>query len=100
MATLQYTVWRSAAEVANGPVVAEGAVTIAGTSTASAAVMDAGGGNNSRRVRLFADTACFVTWAENPTALGDFTDGRALGSENPEYFEIPSNFKLAVISRT
>lgn len=100
MASIQYTVWTTAAEVANGPVVNEDSVTIGGTSTQSPTVMDPNGGNVSRRVRLFADTACFVTWGENPTATGDFEGGRALGSENPEYWEIRADYLIAVIERT
>ena len=98
MASLQYTVWATAAEVANGPVINENKVTVGGSSTQSGAI-DSGGGNRSRRVRLFTDTACFVTWGANPTVLQDFTEGRALGSENPEYVEIQADHVLAVIQR-
>ncbi len=99
MASLQYTVWASAAEVANGPVLNENLVTIGGSSTQSSTI-DAPGGNKSRRVRLFANAACFVVWGAAPqTALSDFTQGRALGSENPEYVEINADHVLAVIQR-
>jgi hypothetical protein len=99
MADLYYAVWDTAAEVANGPVKAEGKVAIGGTSTQSAAVVDPAGGNRSRRVRLFADGPCFVTWGENPTAVSDGTDGRPVGAENPEYVEILANHLIAVIER-
>ncbi len=100
MASLQYTVWASAAEVANGPILNENVVAITGSST-QGGVIDSGGGLRSRRVRLFADAACFVIWgAATQTALSDFTQGRALGSENPEYVEIQANHVLAVIQRT
>jgi len=99
MATLQFTVWDTASSVANGPVKNEGTITIGGTSAAGA-VIDATGGNKGRRVRVFADTACWVTWGENPTAVNDGSEGRAMGAENPEYFDIPANLKIAVIQRT
>lgn len=99
MSNLYFTVWDTAAEVANGPVKNEGAIAIAGTSAQSSAVVDATGGNRSRRVRLFAEAACFVTWGDNPTAVSDGTDGRAIGAENPEYVEILANQKIAVIQR-
>ena len=76
MADLFYAVWDTAAEVANGPVKAEGKVSIAGTSTQSSAVVDPTGGNRSRRVRLWAGAACYVTWGVNPTAVNDGTAGR------------------------
>ena len=99
MATLFFRVYETAAEVAAGPKVNEGAVTISGTA-AQSGVMHSTGGNKSRRVRLFADTACFVTWGSNPTALIDGTEGMPLGAENPEYIHINSNEKLSVIART
>lgn len=100
MATLFFAVWDTAAEVANGPVKNEGTVDIAGASTQLSGVIDSAGGNKSRRVRVFADTDCFVTWGLNPTAVNDGSDGRAMGSGNPEYFEIQADFKIAVIQRT
>ncbi len=97
---LQFTVWGTAAEVANGPVLNEGVIAIGGASVASAAVIDPTGDNRGRRVRLFAEAACYVTWGEDPTALNDGTGGRMLGAENPEYFDVPADFKIAVIQRT
>lgn len=100
MATLYYAVWAGASEVALGPVLREEPVTIAGTSTPTADVVDPTGGNRPRRVRVFADVACFVTWGANPVAAADGSDGRPVGAENPEYFDIPADQKLAVIART
>lgn len=94
---LYYTVWNTAAEVANGPVLNEGSITITGTSTQSSAAMDTSGGNRGRRVRVFATEKCFVTWGANPTASA--SDGRPIGEENHEYFDIPADELLAVISR-
>lgn len=100
MATLFYAVWNTAAEVANGPVLQEGTVTIGGSSEATATVIDPTGSNRGRRVRLFADSNCFVTWGESPTAMNDGSGGRPMGSENPEYFDIQANHKIAVIQRS
>lgn len=98
---LQYSVWRTAAEVANGPVLAEATVAIGGSSATSAAVVDPAGSNESRRVRLFAEAACYVHWsADGDDALNDGTRGRMFGAENPEYHEIPANWKISVIQRT
>ena len=99
MADLFFTVWDTAAEVANGPVKNENKVAIAGSSTASAGVVDGTGGNRSRRVRLWAGAACYVTWGESPTAVNDGTAGRPLGAENPEYFEIRADHKIACIQK-
>jgi hypothetical protein len=99
MASLFYRVWDTAAEVANGPVKNENLVAIGGTS-AQSGLIDGAGGNRSRRVRVFADTACFITWGENPTALTDGTEGMPMGADNPEYVEIRADHKIAVIQRT
>ncbi len=98
MADLYYTVWDTAAEVALGPIKNENKVAIGGTSTQSG-LIDSAGGNRSRRVRLFADGNCFVTWGENPTATNDGAGGMPMGSENPEYVWIQADHKIAVIQR-
>lgn len=98
MATLFFAVFADAKETAKGPVLQEGTVTISGTSAQSAVIT--GSNRAIRRVRLFADTNCFVTWGENPTAKTDGTDGRPMGSENPEFWDIESGYKIAVIQRT
>lgn len=100
MAKIQYTVWGSAAEVANGPVLNENIFTITGTTAQSPTVIDPNGGNRSRRVRVFADAAAWVTWGSDPTALSDGTGGRMIGAENPEYFDIPADEKIAAITRS
>ncbi len=99
MATLYYAGWEDAKEVALGDPVYENVVNIAGSSTQSVALT---GGNTSlrKRVRLFADADCFVTWGANPTATSDGTSGRPLGAENPEYFDIADGYLLAVIERS
>ena len=102
MATLYYCVFNNAGATAQGPVLSEGVVSIAGTSTSSTSVMDpnAAVANEARRVRLFTDTNCFVTWGDSPTAVNDGSAGRPMTAESWEYVEIPANQKLAVISRS
>ncbi len=100
MADVYYCVWETAAEVAHGPVMSEGKIAINGTSTQSSAVMHAAGENKGRRVRIFADGKCFVTWGANPTAVSDGTAGRPFGVENPEFHDIQADFKIACIERT
>lgn len=95
MATLFIAVWEHAGEVALGDPIQETTITITGTSAQSAAIT--GSGNKRKRVRLFTDTNCFVTWNADPTASA--TDGRPMGAENHEYFDIQSEHKIAVITR-
>lgn len=97
MATLYFCVWEGAAAKATGDPVQEGTVTIAGTHNESATIT--GTGRKVQTVRLFADTNCFVTWGSNPVAVNDGSDGRPMGSENPEYFNIEAGYKISVISR-
>jgi len=98
MPTLQLTVWESAAEVALGDLLLEEVITISGTSAPSASVIP--GTKRNRRVRLFSDTDCFVTWGPGtPVAKTDGTEGRMLAAESPEYFAIPAGEKVAVILR-
>lgn len=98
MSTLQYTVWDSASAVANGPVVNEQAISFT-TPSAAGGLIDANGGNKPRYVRVCSNADCWVTWGESPVAKTDGTDGRILGAENPEYFYILANEKIAVIER-
>lgn len=100
MATLQYTVFHNAGAVAQGPVLNEGVITIAGTSAASG-VMDSAAQptNQSRRVRIAVDTDCWVTWDADPAAVNDGSDGRMMFAGSWEYVEIQANHKIAVIER-
>ena len=98
MATLFFAVFEGAAEVATGDPIQEGVVSIGGASAPSAVIV--GSGRKRRRVRLFADAICFVTWGENPVAKSDGTEGRPIGAEGGEYFDIEAGHKLAVIERT
>lgn len=98
MATLFIAIWGDASQTLIGKPVDEFTVTISGTSAQSAAFTQ---GNNKvmRRVRLYADVDCFVTWGTNPTALTDGTEGRPLGADNPWTVGIESDQKIAVIER-
>ena len=98
MATLFIGVWGDASQTLIGEPVEEIAVTITGTSAQSDALSQ---GNNKvmRRVRLYADADCFVTWGADPTALTDGTAGRPLGADNPWTVGIESGQKIAVIER-
>lgn len=97
MATLFITVWEDAEEVALGGPIQETAIAIGATSSQSDVIT--GTLRKRRRVRLFADVDCFATWGENPVALNDGTDGRPMGADNPEYFDIEAGHKIAVIER-
>ena len=98
MATLFFTVFLGAVEVAAGDPVQEDKVTI-GVASAQTVVITRTG-RKRLRVRVFADTNCFATWGENPTAKDDGTDGRPLEAGSAEYFDIEAGHKIAVIERT
>ena len=97
MATLFFTVWRTAEEVALGDPLQESTIDIAATTTQG--VVITGDNRQRNRVRVMADANCFVTWGEDPTATDDGLSGRPMGSENPEYFDIEAGHKIAVITR-
>lgn len=97
MATLYITVWDSAGSTALGDPLQEMAVTIGVASADSAAVT--GVSKARKTVRLYADADCSVTWGAAPTAIADGTSGRAIGADNPEYFNIESGHIIAVITR-
>ena len=98
MATLFFTVFSGAVEVAAGDPIQEDKVAIEAGSTPSVALV---GTNRKRhRVRVFADTNCFATWGENPVAKDDGTDGRPLEAGSAEYFDIEAGHKIATIVRT
>ena len=96
MATLFVTAWETAVEVALGDPLQEFQVNIAASSTPSTETI-IGDNKKSRRIRLFADANCFVTWGTTPVAVS--TASRPMGSENPEYFDIQAGYKIAVIER-
>ena len=96
MPSLQITVFPEATVVALGDPVLEEVITISGTHALSTVIP---GTKKNRRVRIFADTDCFVTWGTNPTALIDGSEGRMIGAGNPEYFGIEAGFRISVIER-
>ncbi len=98
MASLFFAVFLGAVEVAAGDPVQENKVAI-GVASAQSVVIT-GDGRKRQRVRVFADTNCFATWGENPTALADGTDGRPLEAGSAEYFDIEAGHKIATIERT
>lgn len=97
MSKLQITVFTSASEVAHGVPIQEEWIDYTSSSVQSNAI--AGSSRAQRRVRIFSDADCFVTWGANPTATTDGTSGRMMGAENPEYFSIEAGMKVAVIQR-
>jgi len=95
---LQYTVFDGAGSVPNGDPLQEGVVAVGGGSLQSAAIT---GSDKIRRfVRIFVDTDAFVTWGENPTALNDGTQGRAVAAGTDLFWHIEAGHKIAVIQRT
>lgn len=96
MATLYFTVFEGAREVATGDPIQEGAVDIAGTSTQSDPIT--GTGRVRRRVRVCPDANCFVTWGLNPTATIDGSSGRRMVADGAEYFDIEAGHQIAVIA--
>ena len=97
MATLFITVFSVAGSTALGDPIQEEAVTIGAGSLKSNVIT--GTGRKRRTVRLFADADCFVTWDSDPTVLADGSNGRPMGSENPEYWDIEAGHEIAVIER-
>ena len=98
MPTLFYAAFHSATQTAEGTPLLEGKIAIGAGSLQSAAMP--GASRVSRRVRIFCDSKAYVTWGTNPTAVNDGSDGRPMGSENPEYFDLEAGWKIAVIERT
>ena len=88
------TVWESASEVALGDPIQYTSAVIGGTNSSPIS----GSGRKRRRVRLYADAACWIKYGENPTATGA-TDAMALGADNPEYVDIEAGHILTAIAR-
>ena len=88
------TVWESASEVALGDPIQYTQAVIGGANSAAIS----GSGRKRRRVRLYADAACWVKYGANPTATGA-TDAMALGADNPEYIDMEAEHILTAIAR-
>lgn len=107
MAVLQFTVWETAAEVANGPVLHEDTIAIGGTTTEATNGIDYNNQGNSligqKRVRIIVDTASYVNWGDpaggTVQAVNDGSQGRMMYPGNPEYFDIPKGWKIAVVQK-
>jgi hypothetical protein len=98
MATLQYTVWPDAKQVALGDVINENVITIGGASAQGGLIDSAASTGAHRYVRVAADADCWVTWGSDPTAVAD-TGGRMVFSGQPEYWYMEAGFKIACITR-
>lgn len=95
---LYINVWTDASQTALGDIEQSLVITtLSGANQQSAAVAQ-NGSLTTKRVRLFAEVDCFVTWSTgNPDATGS---GRIpLGASNPEYFTVPVGTKFAAITR-
>ena len=97
MSSLFITVWVDAEEVALGQPVQEEVVSFTGTPGESNPID--GSNRLRRRVRLLSDAACFATWGDGLTAAADGSEGRAMGSEAAEYFDIEAGHTISVIAR-
>ncbi len=95
MAAVYMTVWDSAAEVACGDPVQFTSATIGGADSAAVS----GSGKKRKRVRLYAEAACWVKYGASPTATGA-TDAMPLGADNPEYVDIEAGHVLTAIVRS
>jgi hypothetical protein len=94
MANVYMTVWETASEVALGDSLQHTAAVIDGANSDPIV----GDGRKRRRVRLYAEQACWVNWGASPTATGA-TDSIPLGADNPEYFDIEAGHVLTAIAR-
>jgi hypothetical protein len=94
MAAVYMTVWEDAAEVALGDALQYTQATIGGANSAAIT----GTGKKRRRVRIYAEAACWVKTGANPTATGA-TDSMPVGADNPEYLDIEASHVLTAIVR-
>jgi len=98
MAEMQFTVWDGASETAHGSVLQEDVVTTSATAANTAAIT--GSGRKIRKVRIYCENDCWVTWgAPGITAVITGGEGRMMGADNPEYFSIEAGFEISVIER-
>ncbi len=96
MATLGIAVFENAVEVLFDKPEAIISVGVTGTSTLSAPIPGPSG--KIRHCRIFSDADCFFTWGSAPTVSG-FTDGLAMGADNPEVVGIKAGDQVAVKER-
>lgn len=95
---LYVNVWTDASQTALGDIEQTLVITtLTGANQTTAAVAQ-NGTLSTKRVRLFAEVSCFVTWGTgSPDATG--SNRVALGAENPEYFTVPVGTKFSAITR-
>lgn len=94
MADVFMTVWETAAEVAQGEPLQFTKATIAGANSAPIV----GDSKRSRRVRIYAEAACWVKWGTAPVATGS-SDSMPVGADNPEYLDLKAGDVLTAIAR-
>lgn len=100
MATLQYTVYDNAGATPQGPVLAEGILTISGTSARTSAPIYAAGGNRAVAVRIAADGDCWVNWGDSGVdATNDGEGGRMMFANSWEYPQLTADQYIAVIEK-
>lgn len=101
MATLQYTVYDNAGATPQGPVLAEGVLTIGATAQRTGAALYAAYGNKAVKVRVACDADCWVTWGSSTVeAQDDGTNGRMMFANSWEYPEIYADQYISVIERS
>lgn len=95
---LYINVWTDVGATALGDLEATMVIsTLSGSNQTSAAVA-LNGTLTTKRVRLFSEVDCFVTWGTgSPDATG--SNRVALGANNAEYFTVPVGTKFAAITR-
>jgi hypothetical protein len=98
VATLFYAAFVDAVSTALGGVVVEDTIAISGAAANSDPLP--GVARERYKVRIMCDVDAFVTW-DNPPILAksDGTEGRPVGAENPEYFDIEAGMEISVIER-
>ena len=97
MASLYFCVWEGAGEVACGDPIQEGVIDFTAGEAKSSAI--AGQTRARKRVRLWSDTDCFVTWGVGVTADTSGTSGRPMSAQVAEYFECESGYQISVIAQ-
>lgn len=99
MANVYLTVFDSASEVARGDPTQFTVAIIDGANSAAIVGSVTGAGRRRLRVRIQADTKCFVGYFSTTPTVTDGTDSIPLGEENPEYVDIEQGNVLKAITR-
>lgn len=100
MSAVQYVVWFSAKEVANGPILNAGVLDTSG-GEANATVYPSGATRQSVRVWVKAIGANHaVTWGDTATASADGTNGPVIDDGQFVYFDMEAGYTLSAIVST